>query len=240
MLDPATLEHLRASLEPRRERFDFAYTMNRWASEVIEACDGDSESALSAGGGANWDAIMWELLEPDPIPEPDHAQSVAIARAWARKECSDESFLTRNETCGLAPRPSSYVESAPGTKSPKTKRRPKMRDSRAGRPRADKERYAALLLAVIYREFAGEPPTRIVKPHEREQAEREYSSRFYKFAARAFELIDLKPRPQAFREAWERWERSRDFSKHAMRMLLWGGLPGFRRRKSPDEAAPSA
>jgi hypothetical protein len=92
---------------------------------------------------------------------------------------------------------------------------------------------------VIYREFASARPTRIVKPHEREQAEREYSSRFYKFAGGAFELIGLKPRPQPFREAWQRWERSRDFSKDEMRLLLWGGIPGFKRRpklrsKSPD------
>jgi hypothetical protein len=89
---------------------------------------------------------------------------------------------------------------------------------------------------VIYYEFVGEPPTRIVKPNVDWQTEREYSSRFYKFAAAAFEMIDLEPRPKAFREAWERWKRSRDFSKDAMRALLWGGLPGFERRKRKSPA----
>ena len=41
----------------------------------IEARDGDSNSVL--GDGTNWDAIIPELFEPDPIPEPDHAQSIA-------------------------------------------------------------------------------------------------------------------------------------------------------------------
>lgn len=182
-LDPATIESLRAVLAPRRERFDFAYTIGRWASEV--RADSDDGKREAEDDATDWDALAADMLEPDP--------------------------------------------EAPKTK-PRTKQVPRKR-----RPRADKERYAALLLAVIYREYAGEPPTRIVKPDETWQTKREYSSRFYKFAAAAFQLIDLEPRPQAFREAWERWDRSRDFSKDAMRALLWAGLPGFKRRerKSP-------
>jgi hypothetical protein len=177
------VERLRAVLKPRRERYDFAYTMNRWASEV-GTCDKDSNSPiLEDDDGTDWDALAADMLELDP--------------------------------------------EAPKTE-PRTKQVPRKR-----RPRADKERYAALLLAVIYREYAGEPPTRIVKPDKDWQTAREYSSRFYKFAQAAFELIDLEPRPQAFREAWERWKRSRDFSKDAMRALLWGGLPGFERRVKP-------
>jgi hypothetical protein len=41
MLDPTTIEQLRAVLKPRRERFDFAYTMNRWAELAL---DGDPSS----------------------------------------------------------------------------------------------------------------------------------------------------------------------------------------------------
>jgi hypothetical protein len=82
---------------------------------------------------------------------------------------------------------------------------------------------------VIYHGFTGEPPTRIVVPDTSEQAAREYGSPFYKFAAAAFEAIGLDPSPQAFREAAERWDKSRDFSKRGMERILWGELTPVRR-----------
>jgi hypothetical protein len=36
-LKPEDIERLRAVLKPRRERFDFAYTMNRWAELALDA-----------------------------------------------------------------------------------------------------------------------------------------------------------------------------------------------------------
>jgi hypothetical protein len=233
--DAATIKSLRAVLKLGRKRYDLATTMNRWASEV-QAWDDDADPVLP-DDGTNWDALIAETLEPDLLtPQPDHAQPIAIARAWARKECSDEVFLTRDQTC--APATGAEVARDP-TPQPGKPRPDTNAGGAGGRPRADKERYAALLLAVIYHEYAGEPPTRIVKPRERAQDEREYSSKFYNFAGAAFELVGLKPRPQAFREAWKRWKRSRDFSKDAVRALLWGGLPGFKRRAKPHSKRKS-
>jgi hypothetical protein len=234
-LKPEDIKHLRTVLKPLRERYDFATTMNRWACEV-RASDDDSEPVLPEDG-TDWGAHIAELFEPDdPRPQADHAQSIAIARAWARRECSDEAFLMRDQTC--APETGAEVARDP-TPQPGKPRPDTNAGGAGGRPRADKERYAALLLAVIYHEYAGESPTRIVKPRERAQDEREYSSKFYKFAGAAFELVGLEPRPQAFREAWKRWKRSRDFSKDAVRALLWGGLPGFKRRAKPHSKRKS-
>jgi hypothetical protein len=64
-LDPAKIERLRAVLNPRRERFDFAYTMNRWASEV-SACD-DARQPEFSKDGTDWDALVAEILERIPV-----------------------------------------------------------------------------------------------------------------------------------------------------------------------------
>ena len=55
MLDPTNIEYLRVVLNPRRERYDFAETMNRWASDV-RAHDEDSEPVLP-DDGTDWDAL---------------------------------------------------------------------------------------------------------------------------------------------------------------------------------------
>ena len=100
--------------------------------------------------------------------------------------------------------------------------KPQVERGPGGRSRVDKQRYAALLLGVIYREYTGKAPTRHTDPRATDQADREYKSAFYKFAREAFLAIGLDPSPQAFREAVKRWEDpAEDFNKAAMRLLLW-------------------
>jgi hypothetical protein len=176
-LDEAKIKRLRAVLNPRRERYDFGRTMNRWASEVRAYGDGNSEPLLIAEHEIDWGAeLLADVLEPGPAP-----------RRSKQREAGD-----------------------PG-----------------GRPRNDKERFAALMLGVIYQEYTGKPPKRITKANGAEPP-------FFRFASEAFKAIGLYPRVQAFREVGERWGGSRDFLKGAMETLLWGGLPGFKRRKAPN------
>jgi hypothetical protein len=83
---------------------------------------------------------------------------------------------------------------------------------------------------VIYHEYTGKQPTWFTRKDGT-------PSPFGLFAAEALRLIGLSPSVNAvaFREAGERWNRSREFSKEAMKRLLWGGLvpAKHRRKKSP-------
>jgi len=130
--------------------------------------------------------------------------------------------------------------------------RKKEQSIRKRRPRVDFERDVALALAIIYHEYAGAKPTRISKNYESttETFARDKTSPFYRFATAAFNAFDLKPRELTFREAIERWERSRGFRKTSFEKLLWGrlangnaGQPDLRwqekllhkRKKSPQD-----
>jgi hypothetical protein len=93
-------------------------------------------------------------------------------------------------------------------------RRPK----RATRPRADFERWAALLLAMIFDRHAGRKPKRVWDAY----AENDDGSPFYVFAMASFKLIGLAAPKEVLRETGERWDKSRGFSKRAMKQLLWG------------------
>jgi hypothetical protein len=98
------------------------------------------------------------------------------------------------------------------------------------RPRVDHERYAALLLGVIFHEYTGKAPKRWTTISGE-------TSPFYRFARDAFRAVGLYPRVQAFRWVGTQWDRSRGFSKGRMERLLWGDLvPGpsrLKRHKSP-------
>jgi hypothetical protein len=113
---------------------------------------------------------------------------------------------------------------------------------RRGRPRADFERYAALLLAAIFHEYTRQKPTRITRwdamPTDRANTfDRDKTSPFYRFAMACFQGIGLKASEDAIREAAERWERSRDFSKRTVQKQLWGRLRVFgNRSRDPDFA----
>jgi hypothetical protein len=107
---------------------------------------------------------------------------------------------------------------------------------RRGARRVDLERYAALLLAVVFHEYTRRKPTRItrsdVMPTDRANTfDRDKTSPFYQFATACFEAIGLKVSEDAFREATERWNDP--INKRATRQLLWGRLPRAN-REAPD------
>ncbi len=111
-----------------------------------------------------------------------------------------------------------------------------------GRPRVDFERYAALLLAVIFQEYTQHKPTQITRsdamPTDRANTfARDKTSPFYRFATACFDAIGLKGSEDAFREATERWEQSTDFSKHEIQKLIWGRLPAFNNRSNALDVA---
>jgi hypothetical protein len=89
---------------------------------------------------------------------------------------------------------------------------------RAGR--ADHERYVALLVGVVFHEYTRKSPKRIWDAYQ----DTDHNSPFYKFAAAVFRWLGLAPSWQAFREVSERWDTSREFSKRAIKVLLFGGL----------------
>jgi hypothetical protein len=95
---------------------------------------------------------------------------------------------------------------------------------RKRRQRVDPERWAALLLAVIFNEYAKGKPSRITQWDHTDTFKRDKTSPFYRFATAAFKAAGLKPSESAFREASERWERSRQLSKRNIGRLLWGRL----------------
>ena len=92
------------------------------------------------------------------------------------------------------------------------------------------------LLAVIFHEYTGDPPTRKWNAGKKMEV-----APFYVFASLAFPTIGLPTPWSALHAVCKRWERSRDFSKRAMEVLLFGGLepkegerlPRPRRKKSP-------
>jgi hypothetical protein len=101
--------------------------------------------------------------------------------------------------------------------------RRRVRLSTRGRPRSDLERYAALMLGLIFEEYTGERPKRWV---DRKTGE---NSLFYRCATEAFRAIGLYPHPNglAFREVSERWDlepAAREFDEQRLGSLLWGGL----------------
>jgi hypothetical protein len=110
-----------------------------------------------------------------------------------------------------------------------------------GRPRKDMERHAALLLAVIFHEYTRRKPTRITRSFDvyglTNALERDKAARFYQFATACFEAIGLKASEDAFREATERWERSKAFFKRRIQQVLWGRLPVFGKRSNDPEFA---
>jgi hypothetical protein len=178
-LDPAKIANLRAVLEPRRERFDFAYTMNRWAELVLDAePPNDPRSERSIEGPFSW-------LE---------AGADLVVELLKRK--------LRRKKGQVRPPP-----------------------SKRGRPRVDRQRYAALLLGFIFDEFAEARPTRVWDAYEEREA-----SPFYRFATEAFDAIGLDPSDQAFRDVCEAWEKPSgeiEFDSQAIKDLLWGGLIPF-------------
>jgi hypothetical protein len=105
-----------------------------------------------------------------------------------------------------------------------------------GRPRRDLERYAALLLAVIFYEYTKAKPTRVTRADamtadRANTFDRDKTSAFYRFATACFDTIGLKVSEDAFREATERWNDP--INKRATRQLLWGRLPRAN-REGPD------
>jgi hypothetical protein len=99
--------------------------------------------------------------------------------------------------------------------------RRRVRLSTRGRPRSDLERYAALMLGLIFEEYTGKRPKRYTARGTGE------NSPFYRFATEAFKAIGLYPRAQAFREVSERWDlepAAREFDEQRLGSLLWGGL----------------
>jgi hypothetical protein len=102
--------------------------------------------------------------------------------------------------------------------------------AKRGRPPADC--YIALLVAVAFHRFTGEPPTR--KWNGRKRME---TSDFYVWVEVVFPELFGRTAPwTALDEACERWERSRGFSKRNMRKLLFGG-PKPKKRVRPDSAS---
>jgi len=93
-------------------------------------------------------------------------------------------------------------------------------EPRAGRPRADHERYVALLVGVVFHEYTLKSPKRVWNDYH----DTDRTSPFYEFAAAVFRWLGFAPSWQAFREVSERWDSSREFSKRAIKVLLFGGL----------------
>jgi hypothetical protein len=175
------ISKVRDALNPRRERYDLAFVMERWVAQVR----GEQQSEHGSVGA---DDFEWNGMD-DP-----------------------EELLA-------------------GPASPRAShRRPK-------RGRHPTDSFAALMLAVIFHEFTGEPPTR--KWNARRQME---TSNFYKFGEVAFREFLGRTAPwSALHEACERWGRSRAFNKTAMHVLLFGGLvpkKGARLRRSRRQKSP--
>jgi hypothetical protein len=107
---------------------------------------------------------------------------------------------------------------------------------RRGRRRVDLERYAALLLAVIFYEYTKAKPTRVTRsdamPTDRANTfARDKTSPFYRFAMACLEAVGLTASEDALREATERWNDP--IKKRALRQLLWGRLP------CPEDQGPN-
>jgi hypothetical protein len=100
-----------------------------------------------------------------------------------------------------------------------SKRARRRRGKRTTRPRADFERYAALLLALIFKKHGGRNPKRVWDHHSKYGDDR---SPFYVFAVASFRSIGLRAPKEVLRETGERWDKSHGFSKRAMKQLLWG------------------
>jgi hypothetical protein len=100
---------------------------------------------------------------------------------------------------------------------------------RKRRPRLDLERYAGLMLGVIFHEYTGKRPVRTWDDYRGTDR----ASAFYMFATEAFRAAGLVPSPQVFREVGERWDRSRNFHKRSMHTLLFGGLTPLGKTKRP-------
>jgi hypothetical protein len=180
-LKPEDIERLRAVLKPRRERFDFAYTMNRWAELALD-------------------------VEPpsDPRSERSDVRPVEGPFSWLE----DGADLVAESLNRKLRRKTGQARPPP---------------HKRGRPRVDQERYAALLLGVIFYEFAEEPPTRVWD----EIGGCGEVSPFYRFATAAFEAIGLKRSHEVFRDvcrAWQNPTKHIEFNSQAIKDLLWGGL----------------
>jgi hypothetical protein len=112
------------------------------------------------------------------------------------------------------------------TTPPRRPHRP--RTKRLGRLPADA--YGAMLLAVVFHEYTGRAPT----PGRQNARTGAETSPFYRFAAIAFRLLLRRTAPwAALLDTCERWERSRGFSKEAMKTLLFGGLVPTERERLP-------
>jgi AcrR family transcriptional regulator len=93
---------------------------------------------------------------------------------------------------------------------------------RRGRRPLAFERWAALLLAVIFGEFAHRKPSRVWDAYAEAEA-----SAFYAFATASCEALGFKMPTETLRETVKRWQEpdnSEEFHKDNMRRLLWGGL----------------
>jgi hypothetical protein len=96
-----------------------------------------------------------------------------------------------------------------------------------GRPYDDPGRFVALLLAVIFEEFAGRRPGRTTRSMETDTKRRDKDYRFYKFCRVACDTIGIDTSDNAFVEAIDElsgrggWEANIP----ALRTLLWGGFP---------------
>jgi hypothetical protein len=143
--DAAAIQTLRHILKVKRERYDLAFAMNRWAALVRDE--------IRARDKASRDD---EPNENEPTIE-------------------DLDELVAKLLC--AP---------PGTTFPEED---DPAPQRRHRERVDLERWAALLLAVIFNEYTKAKPTRISKNHDavRDTDARDKTSPFYRFATAAFE-----------------------------------------------------
>jgi hypothetical protein len=189
--DQGTIEKLRGILQPKRKRYDFAFTMNRWAEIVRQK-----------------DRVRARLLDET---DDDFFRPIE----------EDEYVVVENEDEHVAhllglPRGTQIKEDESSPPLPKK-----------GRRRVDPERWAALLLAVVFSEYTKAKPTRIGRNPVKVTStfERDKTSPFYQFATAACEAIGFYPSEKALREATEAWDRSRRFSKRKLHLLLWGQLP---------------
>jgi hypothetical protein len=175
----------RYGLDPVSERYDLAFTMDRWVQRALNDLNPRNADQPPIAKIENIDELIAKLTVPGP------------SRRQYRK---------------------------------------KQESTRKRRPRADFERDLALALAVIFHEYTGTKPTRISKNYEvaHDTFDRDKTSPFYRFATASFNAIGLKPKEITFREATERWERSRGFQKKSFQRLLWGGLHHDGNEGPPD------
>jgi hypothetical protein len=79
------------------------------------------------------------------------------------------------------------------------------KSTRRGRPRADRQREAALWLAIIYNHFSNREPSRTHREGETAAAKRDNSSPYFRFADASFRAIGITPSVGALRWVVDNW-----------------------------------